>query len=375
MTAPAASPLRLLERLVLLTQQLPQKIAEQLERWRASPSGGQRPGAAAPPGPPVPRALPAGEPSALGNWRRPRGTARQEGAFEIGGLPFSPVRPGSEHPDMYGATQGLLGAASPFLPLVGKISSKMAQIRHLAEMWRNFSDTLRASKAEEKIRRSRPGFVAGPRKGPPPPPPPPRKPFSSKNPPTPGPPPTPAKRAVRVRWGRGPAPKTQLASRPAPPPPRRLPPKDFVGPPNPYAGRRASDHRRTKVAQNRKTMLAPPDVPVAPPQPSVSEPAKDARDEAARSRANSTDSSGMADEAAREEAAQRERLTEAIEGLGDQVEKLKDSVEKLSGAGSGASPETPVGSVEVDRPDAANHAGSRGPSFVETALKVTKMIL
>jgi hypothetical protein len=46
-----------------------------------------------------------------------------------------------EPPDPYGAAMGLAGAASPFIPGLGRIVALMAQARHLAEMFDNFRQT------------------------------------------------------------------------------------------------------------------------------------------------------------------------------------------------------------------------------------------
>lgn len=76
-----------------------------------------------------------GEKTAVDNaadaFARPRSMAQME---------FRRQQLLSHPPDKFGATQGLLGAAAPFVPMAGKISHFMGQMRHLSEMWKNFRE-------------------------------------------------------------------------------------------------------------------------------------------------------------------------------------------------------------------------------------------
>lgn len=65
------------------------------------------------------------------------------------GMQFSPYSRRDGGPDLYGATSGLLGAASPFTGgMTSGVALWMNRLRHLADQARNFGETLKASREE-----------------------------------------------------------------------------------------------------------------------------------------------------------------------------------------------------------------------------------
>jgi hypothetical protein len=63
----------------------------------------------------------------------------------------TPQGPEARGKDVFGATQGLLGAAGGFIPGLGKIAQMMGQVRHFANAFKNFQEVISKATAPEPM--------------------------------------------------------------------------------------------------------------------------------------------------------------------------------------------------------------------------------